>query len=148
LCESGTAPISPLSTYFLFASVETAIYNSRGIRLAYHIPSVTIENQAGEWAGILRPHRRNDISQNVRPNMQPLQLVAVSLGTARNLETEEQSLEEWNLKQRPKEGHLYEFYNVLWVTQSRGIYFRRGIGRVPRHIWERGDRRKVDMILG
>src|SRR2546421_12230120 len=74
---------------FLFASVEVATFYTRGIRLKFHTPSVTIENHAGEWAGILRPHRSSDISENVRPKMQPLELVAISLGTARNSEPEE-----------------------------------------------------------
>lgn len=80
--------------------------------------------------------------------MQPLELVAISLGTARNSKSEEPGLEEWHLAKRPKEGHLYEFYNVLWISKSGGISFRRGIGRVSRAIWERQERCKVDLILG
>jgi hypothetical protein len=146
LCEGGTTLM--LSTPLLFASVETATFYTRGVRLAFHIPSVTIENHAGEWAGILRPHCRSDISENIRPQMRPLDLVAVSLGTARNSGEEMNSLEEWNLEQRLKDGPLYEFYNVLWISQCRGISYRRGIGRVPRGIWERRERRRVDLILG
>ena len=43
---------------------------------------------------------------------------------------------------------LYEFYNVLWVLNRAGVSYRRGIGRVPRDVWERSERQKVDIVLG
>jgi hypothetical protein len=45
--------------------------------------------------------------------MQPVESIAVSLGTARNSKPTEPGLEEWDLDERPKEGRVYEFYNVL-----------------------------------
>ena len=143
-----TGPTVRQPARYLFATVETATFYTRGIRLKFHTPSVTIEDQTGEWAGILRPHQSSDISEDVRPKMQPLELVAISLGTARNSEPEESGLEEWHLDERPKEGRLYQFYNVLWTSKSGDISLRRGIGRVPRGVWERWERRKVDLILG
>lgn len=148
LHEEGAGLTVRQPARYLFASVDIATFYTRGIRLKFHTPSVTIENETGGWAGILRPHRSGDISEDVRPKLQPLELVAVSLGTARNSEPEEPGLEEWHLDERPKKGRLYEFYNVLWTSKSGDISFRRGIGRVPRAIWELRERRKVDLILG
>jgi hypothetical protein len=80
----------------------------------------------------VRPHWSSEISENVGPKMQPLELVAISLGAARNSKLDEPGVEEWLLNKRPKEDRSYEFYNVLWTSTGGGFSSRRGIGRIPR----------------
>ena len=106
LFEGEITPMS--SSPFLHASVETVTFYTRGIYLGSPTSSVCIENASGEWAGVLRPHRRCDISENTRPKMQPLELVAVSRGTVRN-SNKEFHLEEWCLEERPKDGCCMSF---------------------------------------
>lgn len=60
----------------------------------------------------------------------------------------EKHLEEWELDERPKNGFWYEFYNVLWIFQDRGIAYRKGIGRVQKNIWESQEVEKLDVVLG
>jgi hypothetical protein len=149
LHEEETIPTLQQPAQFLFASVEIATFYTRAIRVGFHTPSVNIENHTGVWAGVVRPHRSSEISENVGPKMQPLELVAISLGAARNSKLNEPGVEEWLLNKRPKEDRSYEFYNVLWTSTGGGFSSRRGIGRVPRaSLWERRERRKVDLILG
>ena len=48
--------------------------------------------------------------------------------------------ESWLWRESPArktaENFLCEFYNVLWVEEKDGIYYRRTCGRVPKRIWE------------
>jgi len=147
LRQPGARPTIRNPAVLLRSTVETAIFYSRGIYLHFHTPSVSIEDSYGRWAGILRPHRRSDLSEDVRPKMQPLELVAISKGIARNSQPEEPALEEWYLDERPKDGHLYEFYNVLWISWSGGYSYRRGIGRIRMDIWEQQKRKNIQLIL-
>jgi hypothetical protein len=41
-----------------------------------------------------------------------------------------------------------EYYNVLWVEWIDGITYRRGFGRVFKHIWEEQKLEDVHLILG
>jgi hypothetical protein len=76
-----------------------------------------------------------------------LSVIALSRGRAKNSKVEKH-LEEWELDERPKNTFWYEFYNVLWISQDRGITYRKGIGRVQKEIWESQNVKKLDVVLG
>ena len=42
----------------------------------------------------------------------------------------------------------YEFHDVLWVEYEDGVAYRKGIGRVPKEIWDRETLGWVDVTLG
>jgi hypothetical protein len=67
--EEETIPTLQQPAQSLFASVEIATFYTRAIRVGFHTPSVNIENHTGEWAGVVRPHRSSEISENVGPKM-------------------------------------------------------------------------------
>ncbi|KAK5701321.1 hypothetical protein LTR17_022693 [Elasticomyces elasticus] len=147
LPASGARPTTRSPATLLCTTAETAVFYTRGMFLHAHVQSVSIEDKYGYWAGVLRPHYRGDISEDVRPRMQPLELVAISRGTAKNSEPKEQAMEEWHLAERPKVGRLYEYYNVLWVLRRGRYSYRRGIGRVPKDVWEQQSLDKVQLLL-
>jgi hypothetical protein len=133
---------------FLFGAVEVAYFYTDGTPLHFYTPSVSLVDDSGQWAGVLRPHNIDNISHLAPSKKQPLQLVAISFGRAKNSEPVEHGLEEWSLDERPKNTFWYEFYNVMWISQDRGIAYREGIGRVEKHIWERRKVGKFDLVLG
>ncbi|RSL57576.1 hypothetical protein CEP54_008218 [Fusarium duplospermum] len=62
---------------------------------------------------------------------QPFQVVAISKGRA-----------------FPKSGEDYDFINVLWVEWVDGIAYRKGLGRIFQHVWERQPLEDIELILG
>jgi hypothetical protein len=143
-------PMTPMSLApLLFASVDAATFYTCGAGVPWHNDdrSENIETRTGDWVGILVPHSRNDLEKDTRPRTQPLELVAISLGSIDDYEV---GIHEYNyvMEHQLTNGKLYEFYNVLWVKRYGEISERRGIGRVPRKTWESYERRRVDLILG
>lgn len=47
----------------------------------------------------------------------------------------------WGLRDRPSEGRVYEYYNVLWIVRNKetGVTECNGWGQVVRDIWEELD---------
>jgi hypothetical protein len=125
----------------------TSLYTN-GNYLPFHTPSVSLEDGAGEWAGVLRLHHGGDFSHLKTSTKMLVELVAISFGRARNSEKQEHGLEEWKLEERPKDSQWYEFYNVLWISWRCGIAYRRGLGHVRKDIWARQRSRNIDLILG
>ena len=57
-------------------------------------------------------------------------------------------LDDWELKQRTRNGNVYEFYNVMLIERCDGIARRRGLGRVPMSLWKDVKKEEVEIVLG
>lgn len=118
-----------------------------------HGSMISLRDQEGNWAGALMLHeplfREADRKPDDRVKME---LVEIASGSARNdardLEPLHQILEEWDLDERPKTGLCYEYYYVLWIEWKDEIAYRKGLGRVEKHVWESQDRDWIDLVLG
>ncbi|KAL1868116.1 hypothetical protein Daus18300_006098 [Diaporthe australafricana] len=79
-----------------------------------------------------------------------LQLIAISRGSIPNGlgKNYGYDLEEYNIEQRPDDGELYEYYNVMWVTWKEGIAFREALGRVHKRMWRSLNPSNIDIVLG
>lgn len=130
---------------FLFSTVQSVNLYTDGALLRFHTASVSLRDDSGQWAGILRPQCGDSFSQARQKEV--IKLIALSLGRIKNSRPE-RHLEEWELDERPKHTLWYEFYNVLWISQNRGITYRKGIGRVQKEIWESQNVEKLDVVLG
>jgi hypothetical protein len=111
--------------------------------LVYESLSLSLKDDEGSWAGVLRPHHVNDII-----GVGSVQLIAISSGRCRQHGIYMGDLEEWDMHERPKTGVWYEFYNVLWIEWSEGIAYRKGIGRVWKDMWDRQNPKEIDITLG
>ena len=140
-------PTAQKPTRFLFSSIQRAWLWTDGRQLDSHIPSVSLWDKSGQWAGLLRLHQHDDFSRNRMSTMQRIELVAISRGRAKNSWPEEPGLEEWEFDERPKDGEWYEFYNVMWISWTDYVASRRGLGRVIKDLWERQEPREIDLIL-
>lgn len=45
-------------------------------------------------------------------------------------------------------GEDYDFVNILWVEWVDGIAYRKGLGRIFQHVWERQPLQDIELILG
>ncbi|KAH7234554.1 heterokaryon incompatibility protein-domain-containing protein [Fusarium solani] len=45
-------------------------------------------------------------------------------------------------------GKDYDFVNILWVEWVDGIAYRKGLGRIFQHVWERQPLEDIELILG
>lgn len=50
--------------------------------------------------------------------------------------------------EQPFGGEMAQFYNVLWIEWVDGVAYRKGVGEVKRHLWERQTREPIELILG
>ncbi|KAH7234287.1 hypothetical protein B0J15DRAFT_517264 [Fusarium solani] len=101
----------------------------------------------GTWAGILQPHDGLDMSGlALQSPDEAVELVEIAAGFCS--ESEWSGVYEMYHQERPKSGHWYEYFNVLWVKWINGIAYRRGIGRIHKACWEaqRGD--PFELLLG
>lgn len=145
LRQRGANLIVRQPAYYLCGFLETAVlYKGEPMKLDRF---VNIEDKSGQWAGVLHAHRHCDLLENSPRTGQAMELVAISKGIAQNSSRVEFSMAEWNSDKRPKDGRLYEFYNVLWISRSGGFAYRQGIGRIHKDIWDRQDRKKEEVIL-
>jgi len=106
---------------------------------------VSLRDSHRRWAGALL---LNTPSSKPAPPSFSVDLIAISEGWAKNDSDQSFYFPEWDLKDRPKDGELYEFVNVLWVEWEDGIAHRKGLGRVMKDIWEKQKLEWVDVMLG
>lgn len=130
LCKDGS-PIPMRFDPLLFAKVEAATFFLSQIRNHPSRITLVIEDDDGDEAGFIYPQNLEGIP--VPCTRWSLEIVAISLGKDHCLLADAKT---------------DEYYNVLWVSDSDGVFYRRGIGRIPRGIWERSKRHKVDLVLG
>jgi hypothetical protein len=103
------------------------------------------------WVGILRI---NYSAWSQRNTFDPFkfgtqcELVEISTGSASNTRDENMYLDEWSYPDRPKEGELYEFYNVLWIEWSGDVAYRKALGRVLKRFWNAKASESIELILG
>lgn len=52
------------------------------------------------------------------------------------------------IEERPKVADVarYEFYNVLWVEREENIAYRKGYGRVVKHLWDSLNSASLDLV--
>jgi hypothetical protein len=110
-------------------------------------PWYHIRNASGQWSGILRLHHKEDAEDSVGKSVE---LVAISTGYAPEEEPKNSifGLLEWSVKERPKHGSEYHYYNVLWIERSGDIAYRKAIGRIEKAAWEGSNLGQVDLTLG
>lgn len=114
-----------------------------------------LRNEAGQIAGVLDAHA--DVSEALHGNNAPdrteVEAVAISTGQTRR---DGCALPELSLGQRRRVGTAeantwYEFCNVMWVDwrtmDGVRVAERRGLGRVSMEVWNRLDKRGLDIIL-
>ncbi|KAF2030344.1 HET-domain-containing protein [Setomelanomma holmii] len=77
-----------------------------------------------------------------------LELIELSRGKVRDQVTERVSFDEWDEPECPRHSGLYKFYNVMWVRWENGIAYRRAVGRVVDHIWEKIATEKIHVTIG
>ncbi|KAI0018119.1 heterokaryon incompatibility protein-domain-containing protein [Xylariomycetidae sp. FL0641] len=100
-------------------------------------PAVSIRDDNGNWVGALNVQVEAD-SLPVQAR-RPVELIELAEG--KMLPSggfAEDILFEWKHEECPvpRDGKLYEFYYVMWITWENGIAYRQGIGRVMRAAWE------------
>ncbi len=134
-------------TAFLFGAVDGTWLYTNGFHIKSHTPCVSLTDALGQWAGVLRPHSSDDFPYVDSSMKLVIEVVAISLGRARNSTLSEPGLEEWDLDERPKIGEWYEFYNVMWISWNNGIASRKGLGRTVREVWERQKLEKIELVL-
>jgi hypothetical protein len=96
------------------------------------------------WVGIL-PINYSAWSQR---NTFRCELVEISAGSASNTRDEDMYLDEWSYPDRPKEGELCEFYNVLWIEWSGDVAYRKALGRVLKRFWNAKASESIELTLG
>jgi hypothetical protein len=108
---------------------------------------------AGLWCGILRLNNVEDAKAFEAKDK--VTLVAISRGYTPDEEPEHYlyGMEEWNVPERPRDGSLYHYYNVLWVewrtyVDGKVIAERKGIGRVAKERWEASNPQPMTLVLG
>ncbi|KAE8448851.1 hypothetical protein EG329_008853 [Mollisiaceae sp. DMI_Dod_QoI] len=145
------------NTEYLFSRVETASFYTSGAKFQSnsHITRssalcVSLYDSLKRWAGILRLQNRSDFADAALPldtSSFQIQLVAISRGTTPNGQEYDFCFEENDLEERPKDGKIYEYYNVLWIEWGGDIAYRKGLGRVERRMWELQTPKVIDLVL-
>jgi hypothetical protein len=116
-------------------------------------PPLTLRDSIGTWAGILIVHNFIDpemaqCETMTSPETAEIELIAISKGYVHSgTMVSVFELLEWNHPERPKSFEFYEFYNVLWIEWKDGLAYRKGIGRVEKHMWESQPLEWVDVTL-
>lgn len=128
----------------------------------------SIQDSKGKWAGVVRMQvgkdkfhaAQGDDGEPRDPttlSTEPRQIhetklrefIAVSEGSARNDWNERVFLEEWDLKERPRDTSLYEFINILCLERGEnGIFCRLGVGHVLKATWEMEKGAAIQVTLG
>ncbi|KAF2257824.1 hypothetical protein CC78DRAFT_598504 [Lojkania enalia] len=127
---------------WLFAAEE--ILPNNGYR-----PTVSLRDQVGTWVGVLLPHDK--LSMFGRPHRMladPIELVEIAIGLCRDATSPWPGPIEIRHPDRIKTGQWYEYYWVMWIEWIEGVAYRKGLGRVCKHVWESQDRKPVDLMLG
>jgi len=151
MLDSSVEPVLPPQTQYLFCSTHrTYLFGSfdRKLRSGPDLP-VWLRDEKGKWAGVLLMHNEADLGffKHEGEGSVKVEVVAISRGQIPNDEWQHAPTEMKN-EERPKEGLLYEFYNVLWVEWTDGIAYRRAHGRVEKGIWEKLGAEPIELVLG
>jgi len=105
---------------------------------------LSLANATGEFAGVLQP-------QSLNPSLSFVgvlcELVAISRGSQH---IESRIRLSWELREFEQlQGlEVYEFYSVLWIEWDKGVAYRKGLGRIPKEIWEQLNLESIDLVLG
>jgi len=115
-----------------------------------------VRKEDGTWAGILQLNTKLEVSTEddvqhceKAANNHTCDLVVISEGyCVEGLRCA--GMNEEDVEERPSvaDGAKYEFYNVLWVEWEEGIAYRKGCGRVVKHLWDSQDPEWFDLVLG
>lgn len=110
-------------------------------------PVLSLRDQVGTWAGVLQPHGHLP-GETLEMLTEAIELVEIAIGLCRDTTSPWPGLEEIRHEERLKTGQWYEYYRVMWVEWTDGIAYRKGLGRVCKHIWEEQERKPIHLILG
>lgn len=122
--------------------------------------TVSLLDSEGTWAGVLRLNKgwgddsssehsdKDDADELDSTSMDLLEFIELSKGEVQNQVTEDVSFNEWYCPQCPTHSGLYKFYNVMCIEWQDGIAYRKAVGRVIDHVWERVATEVVNFTLG
>jgi Heterokaryon incompatibility protein (HET) len=151
MLDKTVEPIIPPQTQYLFCNTHrTYLFGSfkETGRKGPDLP-IWLRDEKGKWAGILLLHAETDFGV-FKPEGEggvKVEIVALSRGHIPNNAFQHAPTEMDN-EERPKEGELYEFINVLWVEWTDGVAYRRANGRVEKGVWEGLAVEAVELVLG
>lgn len=149
ILDRDVEPIIPAQTQYLFCDTHRAYLHANTADSKPHDRLVYLRNENGTWAGILLLHSESDkeLFKSDSGTGAIVELVAISRG---HISSDERvhAPAEMSHEERPKEGQVYEFYNVLWVEWKDGVAYRKAHGRVLRDIWEKQHLEPLSLVLG
>ena len=143
-----TTPFDDQDQHLYFSGQRAWLFVGREIPPAsehWITCAARLVDSSGSWAGSIR---LSIPESNGPPLGEICELVALSLGLARNSGNYFGSLDEWPLPERPRDSDLYCFYYVMWIEWENGIAYRKAIGTVYRPVWERAIKDSIDVVLG
>lgn len=123
-------------------------------------PVVKLMDGSGVWAGALRLnldlyddipdeyYKAEDIHKEAANALVLLEFIEISRGEVENQITERVSFDEWYWPECPRYSGLYKFYNVMCIEWKDGIAYRKAVGRVVDHVWERIATEEIDVTIG
>jgi hypothetical protein len=114
--------------------------------LDFYGPWIHIQNQSGDWCGMLRLNQKEDLASLKESDVE---LVAISKGHAPELEPQHElyGLTEWKHPERPRDGSHYHYYNVLCIERKDGVAYRKAIGRIAKSRWESTNLSQIAIVL-
>jgi hypothetical protein len=105
-------------------------------------PVLSLRDKKKNWAGTVQPH------DGLCRSDEAIELVEIATGFCRDTTSPWPGIEEVRHQERPRSGQWYEYYWVMWVGWTNGIAYRKGLGRVHRHMWEGLRGELFDFMLG
>ncbi|KAE9972973.1 hypothetical protein Vi05172_g5053 [Venturia inaequalis] len=123
-------------------------------------PTVKLVDKGKVWAGALRLnldlfddipdeyYRLRDIKKKNANALVRLEFIEISRGEVEDQTTERDSFDEWFWPECPRYSGLYRFYNVMCIEWKEGIAYRKAVGRVVDHVWERIATEEIDVTIG
>ena len=106
-------------------------------------PVLSIRDKKKTWAGILQPH-----GGGLCRSDEAIELIEIAAGFCHDATSPWPGIEEIRHQERPRLGQWYEYYWVMWVGWNEGIAYRKGLGRVYKHMWEGLRGELFDFMLG
>jgi len=105
---------------------------------------VSLLDMQGTWTGAMR---LPVAATGDAPIGVDCETISISAGFANNSADESHFLDEWLLPERPKQGGVYESFNVMWISRDGDWVARCALGRVEKGAWRRGRRKKCSVQL-
>ncbi|KAF2107854.1 heterokaryon incompatibility protein-domain-containing protein [Lophiotrema nucula] len=119
------------------------------VSLGLRTKNVILRIDSGQWAGKLRLDEDHEIGTLAKEkDSVTFELILISEGQVPNsMSSPYYPRLEWDHPERPKEGRIYKWINVLAIEWKDGIAYRKGLGRVAKSVWETLELEEIDVTL-